>query len=379
MCGPSKRVLSHSQNLFCTCCEQFIHRNCLIDPSVFDSAQSDSNFMCSACMSIEFPFNNLDDDNEFLHIIQSFNADCKFNIANLHSDVFNAFDSNDLNTLLDIDDIDPDFQFYNDHLYLNNIGNCNYYTENKFVSMFRKLSENHLRFSIINFNIRSMCKNLNNFQTYLYNIDFLPTVLSFTETWLKESTQDIYNIDGYNIENQYRKSQTGGGVSLLMKDNIEYTRREDLCQTTPSLETLFVEISNIQNTNSKHVMIGVIYRPPNTDINLFLNEFNVILHKIKLENKIVYLTGDFNINLLNAASHLLTEEFLELMYSYSFLPLINRPTRVTNNTATLIDNIWVNEFNENLTNGIFYTDITDHFLYLLLTVNSKLKQKYSLF
>jgi Txe/YoeB family toxin of Txe-Axe toxin-antitoxin module len=122
-------------------------------------------------------------------------------------------------------------------------------------------------------------------------------------------------------------------------------------------------------------MIGVIYRPPNTDINLFLNEFNVILHKIKLENKIVYLTGDFNINLLNAASHLLTEEFLELMYSYSFLPLINRPTRVTNNTATLIDNIWVNEFNENLTNGIFYTDITDHFPIFTINCEFKIKAK----
>ena len=51
------------------------------------------------------------------------------------------------------------------------------------------------------------------------------------------------------------------------------------------------------------------------------------------------------------------------MSSKSFLPLITRPTRVTANSATLIDNIFTNHFDCSLqsSEGIFVTDITDHY------------------
>ena len=83
--------------------------------------------------------------------------------------------------------------------------------------------------------------------------------------------------------------------------------------------------------------MGVVYRPPNTNHVAFIDELNVILEKIKRENKICYILGDFNYNLLRAEDHIPTSNLLDWMYSYSFLPLINRPTRVTRSTATLID------------------------------------------
>ena len=50
------------------------------------------------------------------------------------------------------------------------------------------------------------------------------------------------------------------------------------------------------------------------------------------------------------------------MYSYSFFPLINKPTGVSKHSATLIDNIFCNGINnKDITNGIFYTAISDHF------------------
>ena len=52
------------------------------------------------------------------------------------------------------------------------------------------------------------------------------------------------------------------------------------------------------------------------------------------------------------------------MYSKAFFPLINKPTRVTEKTATLIDNIFTNNFSmsHNLFKGIVTTDISDHFI-----------------
>ena len=51
------------------------------------------------------------------------------------------------------------------------------------------------------------------------------------------------------------------------------------------------------------------------------------------------------------------------MYSSAYLPLINRTTRVTENTATFIDNIYTNHIqqNTNSCNGILFTDVSDHF------------------
>ena len=48
------------------------------------------------------------------------------------------------------------------------------------------------------------------------------------------------------------------------------------------------------------------------------------------------------------------------MFSSSFYPLISRPTRITSTSATLIDNIFVNSFEDNFTTGLLLTDISDH-------------------
>ena len=49
------------------------------------------------------------------------------------------------------------------------------------------------------------------------------------------------------------------------------------------------------------------------------------------------------------------------MYSKHFFPLINIPTRVTENSATCLDHIWYNSFNT-LISGSFVLDVSDHYL-----------------
>ena len=83
----------------------------------------------------------------------------------------------------------------------------------------------------------------------------------------------------------------------------------------------------------------------------------------QLENKLVFLMGDYNIDLLNSEKYDLTNEFVDVLYCNEFLPLISRPTRITSKSATLIDNIFINN-HEDLNcslNGILMADISDHF------------------
>ena len=87
-----------------------------------------------------------------------------------------------------------------------------------------------------------------------------------------------------------------------------------------------------------------------------------LLSKIKNEKKRCYLAGDYNINLLNAENHLPSSEFVETMFSYAYFPMINRPTRVSCHSATLIDNIFFNgPICDNQLSGILYADISAHF------------------
>ena len=72
------------------------------------------------------------------------------------------------------------------------------------------------------------------------------------------------------------------------------------------------------------------------------------------------LHGDININLLAADSNAMCSRYLSLMYSNNLLPIIIRPTRVTNNTSTLIDNIFVNNCSPFVEAGIVVTNISDH-------------------
>ena len=82
----------------------------------------------------------------------------------------------------------------------------------------------------------------------------------------------------------------------------------------------------------------------------------------KKDNK-SYLLGAYDINRLNHDSHLDTGAFIDLLSSYSYVPLITWPTRVTATTATLIDNILTNNV-ENINHsdqGILVTDVADHY------------------
>ena len=68
-----------------------------------------------------------------------------------------------------------------------------------------------------------------------------------------------------------------------------------------------------------------------------------MLGKLQHENKHVYITSDFNVNMLPyIKSSLDRQDFKNIFWSSFFSSLITKPTRVTNHSATLIDNIYCN-------------------------------------
>ena len=82
-----------------------------------------------------------------------------------------------------------------------------------------------------------------------------------------------------------------------------------------------------------------------------LNEFsdnylNILLQKISKEKKNLFLLGNFNVDLSKYDKHGETNGFLDSISSYMFLPYISfailHPTRVTDHSQTINDNIFTN-------------------------------------
>ena len=97
------------------------------------------------------------------------------------------------------------------------------------------------------------------------------------------------------------------------------------------------------------------------------------MNKIRKEKgqKNVILGMDHNNDLLKAHVHTTTQDFLLSIMDSGFLQTITRPTRITKNSATLIDNIFVTEeLHKNFDSLLIVDDMLDHLPALVL-----LKQK----
>lgn len=373
-----KHILTHSYKLTCSICENKVHLNCLPNVTRSDSLYIERHtncFFCTKCNTSIFPYNHLEEE-EFVIAIEDSLAKTPLISYNDLKDMNVSFCPFDLNENLNspLYDIDPDIQFYNKY-YSSLVHSCNYYLEE---SLNDKLEKNDIKLnalSMIHINIRSVNKNLGSFLDYIENLDHEFTVLGFSETWLKEWNKDRHNIPGYNSEHNIRPVKGGGGVSIYIQDSVEYSTRTDLSYQNNVIESVFIEIEKDHLGKDRNIVLGVIYRPPDSDVKLFNGFMSIILDKIAEERKFIACMGDYNISLLNCESHIPTQEFVELMYSHSMLPCITKPTRVTKNTATIIDNIFCNISvdNNHILTGILWTDVTDHFpvFYIDNTLNTK--------
>lgn len=233
--------------------------------------------------------------------------------------------------------------------------NCNYCTEKQFFDMVCGSESNEL--ALIHLNIRSMCKNFENFSVFTKRISGF-TAIGVSETWFpSEFDTSLYLIPGYNLVSNNRRDKRGGGVALYIPSVMDYQICHELTIMNDVLETIFVDVFI---PGKRNVVLGVVYRPPQSNLNLFIDEVHNILSNPLLNNKTIFLMGDYNLNLLTCDGNSCIDDFLNLLVSFSLMPLITKPTRVSENSSTLIDNIFTNlqPFPDA---GIIISDLSDHF------------------
>ena len=118
----------------------------------------------------------------------------------------------------------------------------------------------------------------------------------------------------------------------------------DLEYFDSEMETIFIEIDSTVFGTKSNVVVAVIYRMPDSSVDVFNERICDIMNVITKEKKICYLVGDLNIDLLKHEEHRPTSDFVDILYANNMFPLIVKPTRVTDKSATLIDHIMTDNF-----------------------------------
>ena len=84
-------------------------------------------------------------------------------------------------------------------------------------------------------------------------------------------------------------------------------------------------------------------------------------------SKLFYAIGDFSLNVLDYSKNEKVTKFLSLIFEYGLVSVINKPTRVTKNTATAVDDIIANSpLHRTINKGIIKLNISDHFPIFLI-------------
>jgi len=179
------------------------------------------------------------------------------------------------------------------------------------------------------------------------------------ETFLNDNNSNMYNLTGYNFISRQRQHGKRGGVGIYIKNNINFARRDDLAiNIDGQFESIFIEI---QNKTSNNIIIGEIYRIPGTNETDSINRYDTILSKISNTNNDIIIGTDQNFDYLKLDQNKHTQELLNTFLNNAIIPTITKPTRITHQSTTLIDNIYLKSKNsKNLYTTVLLTDISDH-------------------
>ena len=285
-------------------------------------------------------------------------------VNNDHSNIHTKMkELNKLSSLYDMEsyNLNPsNFSSINpDQMLLNHQIHTFYYSSNRFKQLQNSLSEENVKssLSIFHNNVRSLKRNLENLKVQLLDqLDFHFNIIGITETKITNSSELNFKtqIPGYEFE-YVPTPLASGGVGMYIDNTLEYIVLEKCAND--AFQALWIEIINC---NKKNIICGIIYCQHN-DPNRFMNYLDETVEKFSLTGKSLCVMGDFNVDLLKSDTCNYAQNFLLSCHSYSLLPSIDKPSRIYNDSATLIDNILVNTLDHQIHSGNIISDISDHF------------------
>lgn len=204
--------------------------------------------------------------------------------------------------------------------------------------------------SLLNINIRSIKNKSHLFELEIDRLSCQPDIINLTEHWFKGEV--AVPIAGYECANFFSRDEKegSGGSAIYSKNDILYSTCDQL--RSLSIESIceisVIELKKITGNillPSTSFLIISVYRAPSQkldDINSFFGTLESLLIHLTQKSCYFFVSGDFNFDLLDSeCKH--TKSFLGLLASFNVEPIFkDTPSRVSKDTATLIDNCFSN-------------------------------------
>ena len=205
-------------------------------------------------------------------------------------------------------------------------------------------------------NIRSIYKNLNQFEVFLAQQETQPLAICLTETWLKDDRSiKCLLLSSYQLLNtSNRQIGKGGEVATFVREGVVKTVQQKFSGRNCQLLTIKIECKNYEND----LVLTVIYLKPNTSLSELSKTFQEYFEKITVKPKQkALMCGDLNIDHSKTNAKFLTLEIFLGGYDLNNKSLTGFP-RENINSQTRIEIIYCSQ---EVKVEILKSTISDHY------------------
>ena len=114
--------------------------------------------------------------------------------------------------------------------------------------------------------------------------------------------------------------------------------------------------------NSNIFTIGSLICAPNSEVKGLMDDIEMIASKVNTKTKSELILGmDQKLDLFKSDDDHNMSKFLDLILNTNLWPVITRPTRITQRSPTLMDNIYISKnLQYSFDSAILLDDISDH-------------------
>jgi exonuclease III len=146
----------------------------------------------------------------------------------------------------------------------------------------------------------------------------------------------MISLEHYKLATKfYRKKLKNGGVSIFVHESINFIGI-DLQHRCKEQDTEICAIK--MNLNKLNIIIIAIYRSPVGDFNYFLEKLDATLNQLHNIRMKFVICGDINVNYLDNCHN---RQLDNVLSTYNLNGTVYFPTRTADDSATVIDNIFV--------------------------------------
>ena len=326
--GCNKFILMHNRIVCCETCQKIIHSQCF--KNKFEYNHVTDCWQCNDCISSSPPRYNP--------------------FSSISYDRHDPVNIDEFEDVIEIKKI---------------LDSCRTYNPKTLNHLMKLHNESGQKLSSIFNNIDGNASNFDPFVADITRYNHAFSIIGIAETNIDIECKDVYRIPGYASEynNKMCGKSKGSGVALYIKEDLSFTRIDELCKCTQNLESLFISITNLD----KHQTVGILYRPPGGKNNEAIEEFESLM--LKVPDKNVLLLGDFNFNLFDSST---SSGFENSIFCNNMIPVISVTTHEKPGCApSLIDNILTNSTDNLIGAGVLESRVSHHFpIFCIVDCNS---------